>query len=392
MSNCESFKFSLHYDRDVLRQEVIHIEIYRQSLKNMFLPKDWQEDLRRLYIVRAVHGTTAIEGNPLSEEEVARQVGKGNKWQAKNQVEQQTKNAEKAFEWVEIQFIERRPIRLKDICAVHKILTTGSDHHNNNPGRIRLSGHNVTVGSPQLGGVHRAASGGEILKRLLEEFLAFIHSSEFLEQHAVIQSLVTHFYFVTLHPFGDGNGRTTRCIEAAILYGAGYNTYGFYSLSNFFYRNRDEYFRILQDTRTKYKYDITKFLLFGLRGFRDELDQINNYIRNRTHRLKYRDLIRRCLEKRISPRRKLLNERESNVLHRILDKTKIPDPFSGESSMEITWDELMDICWPLYSNRATRTTIREIYRLEELGFVKFSDGMINENWRIAVDFSAIERY
>ena|ERR1700677_4978786 len=177
MTDWASFKCEIRFDAESLRNELISIEAHRLSINQLFLPQDWKKDLQKLYIVRAVHGTTAIEGNPLS---------------------------------------------------------------------------------------------------------------------TVVQALLAHFYFVTLHPFGNGNGRTTRCIEAAILFSGGYNTHGFYSLSNYFYRHRDQYFRMLQEARTRHRYNLTEFIRFGVTGFREELERINSYIRNRTHRLQYRELIRRC--------------------------------------------------------------------------------------------------
>ena len=234
-SDWKSFSFRLDFDPSALKDELVLIEAYRLSLHRLILPQEWQADLQRLFIVRSVHSTSGIEGNPLTEEEVSQQLEE-TRTRKRDQVHRQTGNALAAFRWVEKEFATPgRRMSFADLLALHELLTTGSDHHDNHPGRIRESGHNVTVGSPDLGGIHRAPPGGPDLVKLVREYVKFINSSPFLEQNTVVQSLVAHFYFVTLHPFGDGNGRTTRCIEAAILHAGGYNTYGFYSLSNFFY-------------------------------------------------------------------------------------------------------------------------------------------------------------
>ena len=392
MSNWESFRFELRYGRQNIQPELINIEAYRLSLNKLILPQEWTRDLQRLYIIRSVHGTTAIEGNPLSEDEVSRQLLGETPRARQDQLHRQTDNAANAFEWVEENFREQRPIRLVDIVKIHELLTSDSDEGDNIPGRLRELGHNVTVGSPQLGGVHRAPPGGPCTDRLVRDFLAFINSRPFKEENTVMQALVAHFYFVTLHPFGNGNGRATRCIEAAILYGGGYNTHGFYSLSNYFYRNRDDYFRILQETRTQHRYDLTQFLLFGLRGFREELERINAYVRNRTHRLHYRELIRRCTEKRVGARRRLLNEREAKLLHKILDISKPSDPFSNEPARQATWPEISESCTSLYGDKTTRTMIRELQRLQAYGFIDFERERERDEWRILINFDAIGRY
>lgn len=389
----DRFRFEIRFRPECLRDELVNIEAYRLSLGKLILPPDWVRDLQHLHIVRSVHGTTGIEGNPLSEAQVDQQLSAPTRSTAIDQVHRQTQNAEAAFRWVEQEFALGQRICLDHILKVHGLLTTGSDEGDNVPGRLRVGGHSVVVGSPQLGGVHRAPPGGETLRQLLDAYLRFINSDGFRREHPVIQALIAHFYFVTLHPFGNGNGRTTRCIEAAILYGAGYSTYGFYSLSNFFYRNREQYCRLLQATRVEHAYDLTAFLKFGVRGFREELERVNAYVRNRTHRLHYRELVRRCSERRVGQRRRLLNAREARLLHAILDKSTPPDPFSDDPPREATLVDLAPTFDALYVDKSDRTITRELRRLQELGFIRFERRAGGEtDWRVAVDLTAISKY
>src|SRR5215210_2581250 len=69
-------KFSFNFNLDVegLLRDVVSIEAYREAALNLVLPPNWREQLDKLNRVRAVHGTTALEGNPLSEAEVAKQI------------------------------------------------------------------------------------------------------------------------------------------------------------------------------------------------------------------------------------------------------------------------------------------------------------------------------
>ena len=78
------------------------------------------------------------------------------------------------------------------------------------------------------------------------------------------RAIAAHFYLVSIHPFGDGNGRTARAIESFLLYQAGVNAFGFYSLANFYYRERDRYVRELTDARFHHGGELTPFVLFGL--------------------------------------------------------------------------------------------------------------------------------
>ena len=92
------------------------------------------------------------------------------------------------------------------------------------------------------------------------------------------RALFAHFFLVTIHPFGDGNGRVSRLVEAGILFRSKYNVHGFYGLSNYFYRHGAEYKSLLQKSRRSQPFDLSEFVAFGIRGFRAELKGINNFI------------------------------------------------------------------------------------------------------------------
>ena len=68
------FSFDYRLRLDTLPPGLIRIEASREAVLNLVLPPDWKTQLDQLNRVRAVHGTTALEGNPLSEAEVSRQM------------------------------------------------------------------------------------------------------------------------------------------------------------------------------------------------------------------------------------------------------------------------------------------------------------------------------
>ena len=68
----ENFRFEYRISLENQNSNLIQIEAYKEAALNLVLPSDWKEQLDQLNRVRAVHGTTAVEGNPLSEAEVSR--------------------------------------------------------------------------------------------------------------------------------------------------------------------------------------------------------------------------------------------------------------------------------------------------------------------------------
>ena len=394
----EKFSFDYHLDQQGLIQNLISIEAYKEASLNLVFPQEWQSQLDRLNRVRAIHGTTAIEGNPLSEAEVAQQMeyleqqtqNDDRKTATKEQL--QIRNAGEAQAWVRRRFRPNSPpIGLRDILTMHEMITRDSDTVNNIPGKFR--NFSVTVGTEDLGGVHRGAPH-ERLPRLMDEYIDFINSRQLEGLHSVIRALLAHFFLVTIHPFGDGNGRISRLVEAGILFQLGYNVHGFYGLSNYFYRHEREYKSILQECRQSQPFDVTPFIRFGVAGFASELKGINNFVKAKINRLVYRTMLLRAFNKKMGPRRRLLNQREYNLLNFLLIETEPSDPFSDTPSRRIELSELQEDSYvqSAYQNVTWRTFQRELIRLGELGFIRFiRDGAV-QDWIVELDFEAISKY
>ena len=392
------FSFEYQLNSQDLFRDLVSIEAYKEASLNLVFPQEWQHQLDRLNRVRAVHGTTAIEGNPLSEAEVAHQMERleqqdhddERKTATKEQL--QIRNAGEAQSWVRKRFLpDSPPIGLQDILTMHEMITRDSDAINNIPGRFR--DFPVVVGTEDLGGVHRGAPH-ERLPRLMEEYIDFINSRRLDDNHPVIRALLAHFFLVTIHPFGDGNGRVSRLVEAGILFQRGYNVHGFYGLSNYFYRHEQEYKSVLQQCRKSQPFDMTPFIRFGVAGFASELKDINNFIKKKINRLVYRTMIGHAFNKKTGARRRLLNQRESNLLEFLLSETEPVDPFSDTPSRSISLSELLEANYvqSAYRDVTRRTFHRELTRLGELGFIEFTRDESVQDWIVKLDFGAISKY
>ena len=387
-----SFEYRVRLDR--LTSDLIRIEASREAALNLVLPPDWKAQLDQLNRVRAVHGTTALEGNPLSEAEVRRQMdllaSEAVPPSTPSRDQRQVLNAGRAQDWIRRRFTPASaPLRRADILQMHELITEGSDETNNEPGRLRT--HPVVVGTEALGGVHRGAPPQEV-SSLVDRFVAFVNSRPFLANHPVVRALLAHFFLVTIHPFGDGNGRVSRLVEAGILFQGEYNVFGFYGLSNYFYRHGDEYKRLLQQSRRTQPFDLDAFVAFGVEGFAAELKGINNFIKTKLNRVVYRTTLVRAFNQRAGKRRRVINQREYGLLDFLLQATEPIDPFADEPSRRIEYSELLQAPYvkEVYRNVTTRTFHRELIRLAETGFIRFS--VQDRNPTIEIDFEAIGKY
>ena len=66
----EEFRFEYHLDNNMLWVPLVAIEAHRQAADKLILAPEWREQMNRLNRVRAVYGTTAIEGKPVESQEV----------------------------------------------------------------------------------------------------------------------------------------------------------------------------------------------------------------------------------------------------------------------------------------------------------------------------------
>lgn len=377
---------------------LVAIEAYKQAALNLVLPPDWRNQLDKLNRVRAVHGTTALEGNPLSEAEVARQIdivekqGNSNDLTKVTKEQLQIRNSAKAQTWVKQRFYPGSPpITLDDILGMHEMITGHSDEVNNVPGRLRT--FSVQVGSPDMGGVHIGAPHST-LSHLMEEYVRFVNSKRLMDNHPVVRALLSHFFLVTIHPFGDGNGRVSRLLEAGILFQGEYNVHGFYGLSNYFYRHEREYKTLLQKCRENQPFNVKPLVEFGIKGFVLELSGINNFIKTKLNRVVYRQMLLRNYNKRMGIRRRLLNLREYNLLMFLLTETEPTDLFSDSPSRKIKFSELQEAKYvqASYKDVTPRTFYRELTRLAGLGFIKFAKEEESKEWIVELDFEAITKY
>ncbi len=392
----DKFSFGFYLRQD-FRKVLISIDACRQTVEWILIPNAWKTELNRLNRIRSIHGTTAIEGNLMSEDQVRdfleRESSESDGETTLSPDQLQIQNARRAQEWIRERINSRKnaALRLENLLHLHKLATEGEHYTENVSGKLRM--HSVQVGSEKLGGVHRGAPHDR-LHDLLREFFAWLYSRETLERwHPVIRALLAHFYLVTLHPFGDGNGRISRLVETYLLLESGYNIHGFDGLSNFFYQNADEYKLLLQRSRRSQPFDLTQFIEFGLGGFEKELKEITRFIQERQNRRMHMDTLNRTRSMRKSVRRYVLSGREYDFLSCLAEKTNPVDSFGtlAEKQMPLAKIRSDRIFQLIYNRVSKRTFVRDIEQLREKGFVKLTPNDDNELC-VSIDLSAIEKY
>ena len=159
--------------------------------------------LRKINHIRTIRGTTAIEGNTLTEEQITAILA-GKRVSGTQREIDEVKGAHAAYEAIE----SFNPYSIDDLLKAHGLMTKGLVDR---PGKFRNCNVGVMDGAGNV--VHMAPPFANV-PSLVKDLFAWLADSE---DPVLIKSCVFHYEFEFIHPFQDGNGRTGRYWQTAIL-------------------------------------------------------------------------------------------------------------------------------------------------------------------------------
>lgn len=371
--------WEVRFDLDVdlrdprLLQPVYAAQELASVINGIPLPPLTRSALNRLNIVRAVRGTTGIEGSDLSEDEVEQVLFAPNDSpvlpRARDREEREVRNASRVMESI-ARMLDRdptMPLSEEIIREFHRRTTEGIDYPNNEPGEYRR--HPVSAGE------YVPPRDGDEVRRLMAEFLRWLNGTAAGSWPVVVRAVAAHFYFISIHPFGDGNGRTARAIESYLLYQDNVNKLGFYSLSNFYYRRRADYIEILDFVRFRSGGSLTRFLVFAANGLLEELQLIRDEVLMANKKVAFRDYANELLHG---------EELAAKVRIRLLLVMRAIE-HDGELLERAVRSGAHPVA-ALYASLGDRAFARDLRRLQEYGLVVIMGGVIRPN------FGLMDRY
>ena len=125
--------------------------------------------------------------------------------------------------------------------GMHKIITGG--FRNNAPDDPMQ----VISGALGKEKVHYEAPAAALLKKEMNQFIKWFNGNQ--QADAVLKAAMAHLWFITIHPFDDGNGRMARAIADMQLANADGSTQRFYSMSAQIRKERKTYYEVLEKTQ-----------------------------------------------------------------------------------------------------------------------------------------------
>ena len=264
------------------------------------LPPRMARGLLQVALVKGLRGTTAIEGNTLTEEQVEKIVTKKpDVPPSQDYLKKEVENVLTALNGVteELKESESNPRLTTGVIQGFNrdVLRDLELEEGVIPGAIRT----YPVGVPPN---YRGApyQDCEYLVDRLCEWLEDSTNESLGLAMEIIKAIVAHLYMAWIHPFGDGNGRTARLVEFHVLVTAGVPVVAAHLLSNHYNLTRDRYRRELSRA-SESGGDVIPFIMYALEGFVEQLSDQLETIQQHELGLSWRDFVNEYFELRTSP-------------------------------------------------------------------------------------------
>lgn len=294
---------SRKYRRSAVGEDLVRFESLFIALCALPILPGLAAQLDTDLIRRSIFGTAAIEGNPLSEERVGEILAEP-PGGLRERAEQEIINLGKAYEQFATPPADKtkQPFLVSEqfIRELNRVITADIAHENHSPGQYRNT--KVAVGNADHGGTYVPPKILADIQPLMTAFVDWVNSEEVLREGVLVRAALAHYHLGLIHPFGDGNGRTARLLEAVILNQEGYR-YVPVIMSNYYYKSIDEYFFAFREAEKSVEYDITAFLAFFARILMSSLLDVQERIHFYIRLFALRDFYRHSLEVRDVTRR-----------------------------------------------------------------------------------------
>ena len=293
-----------------LLNHLMQIEQARGFLKAAHLSSQWIKKMSRNAFLLETHHTTHIEGTQLTLDQSKKILAGKQTPEADKEDIKEVKNYRDAFKLVSTYLKKETTIKESFIKNIHKELVKGVRGGNAKPGMYRdiqnYVGNSITKEIIYMPPKPKEVPG------LMKDFVKWINEES--EIHPVLKSGIIQFQFVHIHPFVDGNGRTSRLLCAAYLHKADYDFKRLFSISEYYDKDRRSFYDAIRSVENN-NMNMTPWLEYFVKGFWIQMNDVMT-------------AGKRVILKDALTRDHNLSQRQSVIIEHILENGKlIPKDF-----------------------------------------------------------------
>ena len=142
-------------------------------------------------------------------------------------------------------------------------------------GKYRTNEEQIVSGIWGREKVHYIAPSPDCVESEMQQFLDWFDSDE--QVSSIIRSAIAHFWFVSIHPFEDGNGRLARILSDMLLARGEKSEFRFYNVSSQINKEKNHYYDILERMQHE-DGDITEWLVWYMQKLIEALDEAETIV------------------------------------------------------------------------------------------------------------------
>lgn len=218
------------------------IETLQRDLRHHVVlePRRWTGLLARMTRARALRASNSIEDINVSQEDAIAAVDGEDPIEADRQTWKAILGYQTAMTYI-LQRCRDHDFRFSvdTILAIHFMISQSDLAAN--PGNFRKGW--VGVRNTRTNVIVHEGVDRDQLEPLIDELLKDLNGPAV--PHIILKAAMAHLNLTLLHPFSDGNGRTARCLQTAVLANEGMAAQEFSSIEEYIGRNQQEYYAVL---------------------------------------------------------------------------------------------------------------------------------------------------
>lgn len=312
------------------------IERARGFLEAATLSDEWIREMEHRALVLEAHHTTHIEGTQLTLDQAERLLNGQDVPEANADDRRELLNYVAAFELVSGYLDSGAPVTEGLVRQIHAKLVEGVRGGSAAPGEYRQM-QNYVVNSRTQEVIYTPPPVHDV-PVLMRELIDWLNADT--DVHPVLVAGTAQFQLVHVHPFLDGNGRTSRLLSTLCLYRAGYDFKKLFTISEYYDRERSEFYAAIQGVREQ-GMDMSGWLEYFTRGLSTQMLEV----RAKGERVIRTDLL---------ARKHGLNARQNGILATVLE--------SGHVTIQD--------CEHLLPDVSRRTLQRDLQKLVDAGILR----------------------
>lgn len=257
---------------------LMRIEAVKHVFSSLPITPQMLAHLRETARLFSTHYSTMIEGNRLTQAQVAEVIENDRRFPGRERDQSEVKGYYAALDDVERMAKRGTPVTETAIQRLHA-LVEGSGKTRVKPTPYR-DGQNVIRDARSRGIVYMPPEAKDV-PRLMKQLVDWIGKKDDLP--IPVRAGLAHYQFATIHPYYDGNGRTARLLTTLILHLNGYDLKGLYALEEYYAKNLAGYYEALSIGPSHNYYmgraeaDVTKWVAYFVEGMAEAFEKVRDH-------------------------------------------------------------------------------------------------------------------